>query len=135
MRPWVSSIDTSPAWTFTGGIAYDSSAVDDDNRSVTVPMERSGVFALGAQYAIKTEPDAGAAYEFAWLETCSVDQERGPLAGRVAGDFRSSSFSFFALNLKWTYWRGPENPEDWEYSGTAYFILKVGQWLEPNSWN
>ena len=28
----------SPQWTFTGGIAYDSSAVDDDKRTVTVPM-------------------------------------------------------------------------------------------------
>ena len=60
-------------------------------------------FALGAQYAIKPNLTLGAAYEFAWLGDMPVDQQRGPLAGRVAGDFKNSSFSFFALNLKWTY--------------------------------
>ena len=42
-------------------------------------------------------------YQFAWLGDMPVDQERGPLAGRVAGEFGNTTFSFFALNLKWTY--------------------------------
>jgi len=90
-------------WTFSAGVSYDSSAVDDENRSVTVPMGEVWGFALGAQYAIKPNLTLGAAYEFAWLGDMPVDQQRGPLAGRVAGDFKNSSFSFFALNLKWTY--------------------------------
>ncbi len=93
----------SPAWTFTCGVAYDSSAVDDDKRSVVVPMGEAWRFALGAQYAFTPSLTLGAAYEFLWSGDMSVDQQRGPLAGRVAGDFSSTSFSFFALNLKWTY--------------------------------
>ena len=92
----------SPDWTFTGGIAYDSSAVDDDKRSVTVPMGEVWGFALGAQYAINPNLTLGAAYEFAWLGDMPVDQSK-PLSGRVVGDFSDSSFSFLALNLKWTY--------------------------------
>ena len=45
----------------------------------------------------------GAAYEFLWSGDMSVNQERGPLAGRVSGDYSNTSFSFLALNLKWTY--------------------------------
>jgi len=30
-----------------------------------------------------------------WTGDMSVDQQRGPLTGRVAGDFSSTSFSFF----------------------------------------
>jgi long-chain fatty acid transport protein len=93
----------SPAWTFTGGIAYDSSAVDSDKRTVTLPMGEAWTFALGTQYAINPNLTLGAAYALAWLGGMSVDQERGALAGRVAGSFRNSSLSFFALNLKWTY--------------------------------
>ncbi len=48
----------------------------------------------------------GAAYEFAWLGDMPVNQERGPLAGRVAGEYGSSSISVFALNLSWKYWVG-----------------------------
>ncbi len=93
----------SPAWTFTGGIAYDSSAVNDDNRSVTVPMGEIWGFALGAQYAISPRLTLGAAYQLGWVGDMPVDQQRGPLAGRVAGEFGNSNFNFFAFNLKWTY--------------------------------
>lgn len=93
----------SPVWMFSTGVSYDSSAVDDDKRSVTVPMGEVVSFALGAQYAIKPNLTFGAAYSFAWVGDMPVNQERGPLAGRVAGSFKNSSFNFLALNLKWTY--------------------------------
>jgi len=93
----------SPAWKFSFGIAYDSSAVSDENRTVTVPMGEIKSFAFGAQYALSPSLTLGAAYQFAWLGDMPVDQERGPLAGRVAGEFSNTTFSFFALNLKWTY--------------------------------
>jgi long-chain fatty acid transport protein len=66
-------------------------------------MGETWKFALGAQYAVTPSLTLGAAYELAWMGDMSVDQERGPLAGRVAGEYGSSSISFFALNLKWTY--------------------------------
>ncbi len=90
-------------WTITAGVAYDSSAVDDDKRSVTLPMGEAWRFALGAQYAITPALSVGGAYEFIWMGDMSVNQERGPVAGRVSGDFSNSSISVFALNLKWTY--------------------------------
>jgi long-chain fatty acid transport protein len=93
----------SPVWTFTGGVAYDSSAVDNDKRSVVLPMGETWKFAFGAQYAINPNLTLGAAYELAWLGDMSVDQNRGSLAGRVAGDYSSSSISFIALNLTWKY--------------------------------
>ncbi len=92
----------SPVWTFTGGIAYDSSAVDDDKRTVTLPMGEAWKFALGAQYAVTPSLTLGAAYEFVWWGDMSVDQERG-LAGRVAGEYSDSNIHFFALNLSWKY--------------------------------
>ena len=94
-----------PPWMFSAGIAYDSSAVDDDKRSVTVPMGEVWGFALGAQYAVTPNLTLGAAYEFAWLGDMPVNQVRGTgaFANTVSGEFGNSSFSFFALNLKWTY--------------------------------
>ena len=93
----------SPDWTFSCGVAYDSSAVDDDKRSVVLPMGEAWRFALGAQVAVTPTLTVGAAYQFLWIGDMSVDQNRGPLAGRVAGDYKDSSISTFALNLKWTY--------------------------------
>jgi len=92
----------STAWMFTCGIAYDSSAVDDDKRTVTLPMGEAWRFALGAQYAFTPNLTMGAAYEFVWMGNMSVDQDRG-LAGHVSGEYSNANMSFFALNLSWKY--------------------------------
>jgi hypothetical protein len=33
----------------------------------------------------------------------NIDVERGPLAGRLQGDYKSFDFHFFALNLIWRF--------------------------------
>jgi long-chain fatty acid transport protein len=90
-------------WTFSTGAAYDSSAVNDQNRSVMLPMGEAYRFALGAQYAFTPTLKLGGSYELIWAGNMSVDQFRGPLAGRIAGSYNNASFSVFALNLSWTY--------------------------------
>ena len=92
----------STAWMFSCGIAYDSSAVDDDKRTVTLPMGEAWRFALGAQYSFNPNLTLGAAYEFIWSGDMPVDQERG-LAGHVSGEYSNASMSIFALNLTWKY--------------------------------
>jgi long-chain fatty acid transport protein len=91
------------AWTYSAGIAYDSSAVDDNKRTVTLPMGAAWRFGLGAQYAFSQALSLGASYELAWGANMPVDQNRGPVAGRVAGSYNNASFNFFALNLSWKY--------------------------------
>ena len=92
----------STTWAFTGGIAYDSSAVDDDKRTVTLPMGEAWRFALGAQYAFTPNLTMGAAYEFVWLGDMPVDQQRG-LAGHLSGRYNNANMNFFTLNLNWKY--------------------------------
>jgi long-chain fatty acid transport protein len=91
-----------PDWTFSSGIAYDSSAVGDSKRTVTVPMGEAWRFALGAQYAITPALTLGGAYEFLWSGDMSVDQKRSP-SNTLAGEFTSAYFQVFALNLTWKY--------------------------------
>lgn len=93
----------TPKWTFTTGVAYDSSAVDDQYRTVSVPMGAIWGFALGARYAIQSNVTLGAAYQFAWLGDMPVEQRGGQRSGVLAGEFKDTTFDFLALNLKWTY--------------------------------
>ena len=90
-------------WTFSAGMAYDSSAVSDSNRTVTVPMGENWRFGLGAQYALKQNLTLGFDYELLWIGDMPVDQSRGPLAGTVAGQYSNAYFEFFALNLTWKF--------------------------------
>ncbi len=91
-------------WTFTGGAAYDSSAVDSAHRTVTIPMGQSWRFGVGARYQLKETMTVGLAYEFLWAGNMSVDQgSDASLRGRVAGSFNDAWFSFASLNLNWKF--------------------------------
>ena len=56
----------SDKWLFSGGVAYDSSAVDDEQRTVTLPMGQAWRFGVGAQYQLTEKLNMGAAYTFMW---------------------------------------------------------------------
>lgn len=93
----------SERWVLSGGFAYDSSMMDDDERTVATPVGANYRFGVGAQYAIHTAVQLGLSYEFIWGGNLAVNQFRGPLAGRVSGEFQNSSANIIALNLSWKF--------------------------------
>jgi len=68
-----------------------------------LPMGETWRMALGSQYAITPNLTCGLSYEFMWNGDMSVNQNRGPLAGKVSGEYNDANFSFIALNLSWKY--------------------------------
>lgn len=94
----------SDQWLLSAGVAYDSSAVDDEHRTVTLPMGQAWRFGLGAQYRIRECLTLGLAHTFMWLGDLTVDQGTDlSLRGRVSGDYDDSFFSITSLNLSWTF--------------------------------
>jgi long-chain fatty acid transport protein len=92
----------SEQWRFTGGFAYDTSAVSDANRTVTVPMGDTYRFGLGAFWKVSQSVDLGAAYELAWSGDLPVTQgSSGSYRGEVSGSYNNVFFSFFSVNLNW----------------------------------
>ena len=55
----------------------------------------------GIQYSLNDKITVGAAYEYLNAGDADLDVERGPLAGRLEGDYKSNDVHFFALNLSW----------------------------------
>ena len=88
-------------WLVSAGFAYDSSPVKDEDRTLDFALGQTFRFGAGAQWQVNAPMKLGFAYELAWGGTIPVDQFRGPLAGRVSGEFRNSALHFFALNLEW----------------------------------
>ncbi len=92
----------APSWLLTAGVAYDSSAVESQDRTVMLPMGRALRTGLGVQWMLNQKLSLGAAYEFLWSGDMSVDQgEDASLRGRVAGSFNDAWFSFFTVTLNW----------------------------------
>lgn len=92
----------SKEWAFTGGVAYDSSAVDDANRSVVLPMGQAYRFGLGTDWQVKESLSVNLAYEFMWAGDMSVNQS-GPVRGNVVGAFDNAWFSFATVNVNWKF--------------------------------
>ncbi|MDD5140931.1 MAG: outer membrane protein transport protein [Verrucomicrobiales bacterium] len=94
----------SEAWRFTGGLAYDTSAVSDKNRSVILPMAAAYRFGLGTFWKMTKSVDLGAAYELAWSGNVPVTQGApADYRGEVSGSYNNLCFSFVSLNLNWRF--------------------------------
>ena len=91
-------------WRLSGGVAFDSSAVTSENRTVTLPMGQAWRFGLGAQYQVSESVNIGAACTFLWAGNMAVDQgTAGSIRGRVSGSFEDAWFTFANLNLTWKF--------------------------------
>jgi long-chain fatty acid transport protein len=92
----------SEQWRLTAGFAYDTSAVDDANRTVTLPMGATYRYGLGAFWKVSQAVDLGAAYELAWVGDMPVTQS-STYRGTVSGSFNDAYFMFFSLGLNWRF--------------------------------
>ncbi len=92
----------SEQWLLSAGVAYDSSAVEDLDRTVALPMGEAYRIGLGAQWQVSQAISLGAAYEFMWAGDMPVTQD-SVYRGRVSGSFEDSWFSFVAINLTWKF--------------------------------
>jgi len=85
------------------GVAYDSSMMDDDERNPSLPVGETWRFGAGGRYKVKENIDLGLAYEYAWGGDLPMDVNRGPLAGRVSGEYTNTAIHCINLALNWRF--------------------------------
>ncbi len=73
-------------WTLGFGVAYDSSPVNDEDRTIDMPLDEQWRVATGLQYAINDRHTVGLAYTFVDLGKAAVDQSYTG-GTRMVGDF------------------------------------------------
>jgi long-chain fatty acid transport protein len=88
-------------WLLSAGFAYDSSPVSEANRGPSLPLDRQLRYGTGIQYQINDDLVLGIANEVLDGSNAPYDIKRGPLAGRVQGDFSSNIIDFLGINLVW----------------------------------
>lgn len=94
-------IDESSKWTT--GVAYDSSMVSNQNRTVSLPVGQQWRFGTGYQYIYTENVKFCVAYELMWSGDLKLFQNRGPLAGTVAGKFTNTANNFLNLSVMWNF--------------------------------
>lgn len=90
-------------WTLHFGAAYDTSMMKDADRSLALPLGEAWRFGIGAGYAVRESLAIQFAYEFLWSGSPAADVDRGPLAGRVAGEYADTWMSFANINATWKF--------------------------------
>jgi long-chain fatty acid transport protein len=89
------------AWLINSGFAWDSSMVKDQDRTVTLPVDQVFRFGLGAEWQAAPKLNVAFSYELAYSGDMPVNQNRGPLAGSVVGQFPGTYMNFFQVSLIW----------------------------------
>jgi long-chain fatty acid transport protein len=90
-------------WLLTAGVAYDSSMVDDKDRTPDLPLGEAWRFGLGARYDWSKSFAFGVGYTLLWSGDLDMDVNRGPLAGKVSGTYDDTSMSFINFYLNWKF--------------------------------
>lgn len=88
-------------WDF--GIAYDTSAVSDGDRTLTVPMGAAWRFAAGLTYSLDKETDLNFSWVTVWMGDMSVDQTKSLSGNRVSGEFDNAWIQALTANMTWRY--------------------------------
>lgn len=85
------------------GLGYDSSAVDDEDRTVDNPMGESWRLATGVNYAVDDGLDLHLAYTLVWLGDMDVDQTKARSGNTLSGSFDNSALHIIGGGATWRF--------------------------------
>ena len=88
-------------WLINSGFAWDSSMIKGQNYTVSLPVGQAYRFGLGAEWQATPKLNVAFSYELAYGGDLPVNQNRGPLAGAVVGQFPSTYINFFQASFIW----------------------------------
>ena len=77
--------------------------VDDDEVTPDLPAGDSWRFGLGTAYTWSDSLSVNFGYELVWYGDIDLDVNRGPLSGRVSGEYPDTAFHFVSLGLNWQF--------------------------------
>lgn len=83
------------------GFAYDSSPVSDEDRTIALAVDRQFRISGGILFDLRPDFSLGFAYTYWDLGPNRIDQRRGPLAGRLVGDFNTYNVHIVNVSLIW----------------------------------
>ena len=85
------------------GVAYDTSAVSDANRSLVMPVGATWRLGTGATYALDKSTYLNLSWDVVWMGDLPVDQSK-PLSGqRTSGQFSNAWIQTLTGNMTWRF--------------------------------
>lgn len=90
-------------WSLSTGIAYDSSAVRDRDRTADFVTDAAWRFGLGAQKELCPGTTLDIGYTLVWMGDIPIDQQgRPPFSPRLQGEYKDSALHFFGASVQFS---------------------------------
>ena len=93
----------SPRLRWRAGIGYDTSAVEDEYRTVDNPTGDAWRLATGVSYMLDEGLEAHASYTLVWLGDMDVHQTKTRSGTTLAGSYENSALHVLGGGLTWRY--------------------------------
>ena len=93
----------TPKLLWNAGVAYDSSAVSDSNRAVTVPMGETWRVGTGATYAVDPSTDLNLSWDLVWMGDLPVEQSKSLSGERLSGQYSNAWIQTVTGNMTWRF--------------------------------
>nr|WP_225926754.1 OmpP1/FadL family transporter [Pseudomonas triticicola] len=94
-------IDPKLRWNV--GLGYDSSAVDDKDRTVDNPMNEAWRLATGVSYALQDDVDVHMSYTLIYLGDMDVQQTKARSGGSVSGEYKNAALHVLGGGVVWRF--------------------------------
>jgi len=82
------------------GIGYMASPVDDDDRTVYLPLDELWVFGVGVERELDSGDIVTVNFEYVDIGDAPVDQENSPLSGRVKGKYENNYAALLDISYR-----------------------------------
>jgi long-chain fatty acid transport protein len=92
----------SPKLRWNMGVAYDSSAVKDKDRTVDNPMNETWRLATGLNYKLAEDMDVNLSYTLVWLGDMDV-QQRKRSGETLSGTYPDSALHIIGGGVTWRF--------------------------------
>jgi long-chain fatty acid transport protein len=87
----------SKEWSFSAGVAYDSSMFKSKYRTPSLPLGKTWRYGVGTQYGVSENLKFGLDYEFIWSGDLNMDRS-SILGGRLSGAYENVYYHVIAIN-------------------------------------
>lgn len=94
---WGTEYKLDNYWTLTGGVAYDTNPVSDQNRNAQLPVDKQIRYAVGAQYALMDSLTVGGYVNYADLFSAHIKSKN------FGGKFDYNNATQIIANVNWTF--------------------------------
>jgi len=93
----------SPQLRWSMGVGYDSSMVDDRDRTADNPTDAAWRFASGINYRLREDLDLHMTYTLVWLGDMSIRQSKASSGNTLAGSYDNSALHILGGGATWRF--------------------------------